>query len=132
MKVKRYVRSAPLPIPLYHVSSATMGNTWYLLGGYSAEPSKQVVCANLNDLLSQAVSKPLARSGALWQVIASTSLVCSTALVLNGSLLAVGGAGGSSAIYLYQPKKKGAGLELESCQMIEQNVLEQFYLVGSL
>ena len=35
-----------------------------------------------------------------------TPLVHSTALVLSGSLFAVGGGGGSSGIYLYQPKIK--------------------------
>ena len=65
-----------------------------------------MVCANLNDLIFQAVSKPSTRFGVLWQVIASTPLMCLTALIFNGSLLAIGGAGGSSAIYLYQPKKK--------------------------
>ena len=103
---RHWYRSAPLPIPLYHMSSVTMGNTWYLLGGYGAEPSKQVICASLDDIISQAVSKPSTRSAALWQVIAPTPLIRSTALVLNGSLLAVGGDGGSSAIYLYQPKSK--------------------------
>ena len=35
-----------------------------------------------------------------------TPLVHSTAVVLSGSLFAVGGGGGSSGIYLYQPKIK--------------------------
>ena len=38
--------------------------------------------------------------------IPPTPLIRSTALVLNGSLLAIGGGGGSSAIYLYQQKSK--------------------------
>ena len=102
---KHWYRSAPLPLPLYHMSSATMGNIWYLLGGYGAEPSKQVICANLDDLVSQAVT-PSVHTSALWQVIPPTPLIRSTALVLNGSLLAIGGGRGSSAIYLYQQKTK--------------------------
>ena len=104
---RHWYRSTPLPTHLYHVSSAITGSTWYLLGGYGALPRKQVLCANLEALISQAISKPSVPSApALWQIIAPTPLIRSTALVLNDTLLAVGGGAGSSAIYLYQPTSK--------------------------
>ena len=100
-----------LPHPCYHVSSATTGNMYCLLGGFNMgiEPSKKVLSVCLDDLIiSQAVSQPASTSTpptpSLWKSLPDTPLTLSTALSFNGALLAVGGGyPESSAIHVYQP-----------------------------
>ena len=106
----QWYQAASLPQPYHKVSSATIGNVCYLLGGYTerVELSKKVFSVCLDDLISQAVSQPASASAppmpSPWQSLPNTPLIHSTALAFNGVLLAVGGeALGSSAIHVYQP-----------------------------
>ena len=108
----QWYQAAPLPQPCYCVSTATIGNMCYLLGGFSAvgDLSKKVFSVQLDELISQAVSQP-ARARAPptpspWMSLPDTPLSHSTALAINGALLAVGGAGGSTTIYYYQPSSR--------------------------
>ena len=105
----QWYKAASLPQPCYQVSSATIGNMCYLLGGFTkGGASKKVFCVCLDDLISQAVSQPASASApptpSPWQSLPDTPLIYSTALAFNGALLAVGGDYlGSSAIHIYQP-----------------------------
>ena len=84
---------------------------WYLSGGYSSvdQANKHVFIVCLDEFISQAVSKTvgatLPPTPSPWQTLPETPLKNSTALILNGALLAVGG-WRSSAIHLYQPTTK--------------------------
>ena len=104
----RWYHGTSLPQPLYGVVPATIGNMCYLLGGYTkGTPSKTVFSTCLDALISQAVSQPPDSASASptpspWQTLPDTPLTLSTALALNGALLAVGGLD-SNAIHLYQP-----------------------------
>ena len=110
-----YWANAPLPQQLYKMSSTTIDDVWYLLGGYSGrEAVKTVVFIHLDKLVSQTVIQTSALSATpghdrpvQWQVLPDTPLVGSTALAYNGLLLAIGGEKeidkGSSAIHSYQP-----------------------------
>ena len=86
--------------------------TCYLLGGYNeGGASKKVFSVCLDDLISQAVSRPASASApptpSPWQSLPDTPLGQSTALAFNGALLAVGGDyPGSTAIYHYQPSSR--------------------------
>ena len=107
----QWYRAAPLPQTYNEVSIVTIGNTCYLLGGYSGErASKKVFCVNLDDLISQALSQPAGASApptpSPWMTLTDTPTAFSTAFSLNGSLLSVGGLWGSTAIYHYQPTSK--------------------------
>ena len=106
----QWYHAAPLPQTCYCVSTVTIGNTCYLLGGFSGRASKKVFCVNLDDLISQALSRPAGASApptpSPWMTLTDTPEVLSTAFSLNGSLLSVGGSGGSKAIYHYQPSSK--------------------------
>ena len=103
---------ASLPQPCNDVSLATIGNMCYLLGGFTQglAASKKVISVCLDDLISQAVSPPASASApptpSPWQSLSDTPLTNSTALAFNGTLLAVGGYGGSTAIYHYQPSSR--------------------------
>ena len=107
----QWYQAAPLPQPCFSVSTATIGNMCYLLGGYNAvgDASKKVFSVQLDELISQAVSQPAgARAPAtpsLWMTLPDTPLYHSTALAVNGALLAVGGRD-STAIYHYQPSRR--------------------------
>ena len=103
---------APLPQTCSDVSIVTIGNTCYLLGGYSGGvlSRKEVYSVCLDDLISQAVSQSASTSApstpSPWTTMPDTPLELSTALCLNGALMTVGGSEGSTAIYHYQPSSK--------------------------
>ena len=109
---RQWYHAAPLPQTCHDVSTVTIGNTCYLLGGHSGGvSSKKVFCVNLDDLISQALSQPAGASApptpSPWMTLTDTPKECSTAFSLNGSLLSVGGEQwGSTAIYHYQPSSK--------------------------
>ena len=108
----QWCHAASLPQPCYDVSLATIGNTCYLLGGFTkgSAASKKVISVCLDDLISQAVSPPASVSApptpSPWQSLPDTPLTNSTALAFNGTLLVVGGYGGRKAIYHYQPSSR--------------------------
>ena len=107
----QWYQAAPLPQPCYCVSTATIGNMCYLLGGFSGGgvASKKVFGVQLDDLISQAVTQPAGTSAPAtplpWMTLPDTPLYGSTALAINGALLAVGG-WGSTTIYHYQPSSR--------------------------
>ena len=106
---RQWYHAASLPQSLSHTPPATIGNTCYLLGGYTkvAEASKKVFSVCLDDLISQAVSQPAAPpTPSPWQSLPDTLLTGSTGLAFNGALLAVGGGYGSTAIYRYQTSSR--------------------------
>ena len=125
----QWYQAESLPRPChYDMSSATIGNMCYLLGGFTkgVEPSKKVFSVCLDDLISQAVSRPANASApptpSLWLSLPDTPLAYSTALAFNRALLAVGGdLGGSSAIHVYQPSSsswiKAGELPTKQCTM---------------
>ena len=108
---KRWYHAASLPQPLGRVPPAIIGNMCYLLGGFTegGEPSEKVFSVCLDDLISQAVSQPASGRApptpSPWQSLPDTPLYYSTALALNGALLAFGGQW-STAIYHYQPSSR--------------------------
>ena len=109
---RQWYHAASLPQPLCNALPVTIGNTCYLLGGYTKgyAASKKVFSVYLDDLISQAVSQPASASApptpSPWQSLSDTPLTGSTALAFNGALLAVGGGSGSTAIYHYQPSSR--------------------------
>ena len=101
-----YHASAPLPQQLYKMSSAKIGNVWYLLGGYcNTRVLHLVLSISLDNLISQVVITTPVPLSLPWQSLPDTPLAGSTALAFKGALLAVGGEQeverGSSAIHLY-------------------------------
>ena len=104
-----YNVGSPLPNRYSSLSDSMVvnGNMWYLLGGcYFQRVNKPVFCVCLDQLIPDAVSQPAGAvspsTGSPWQTLTEMPLKGSTALILNGALLTVGGFG-SSAIHLYQP-----------------------------
>lgn len=95
-----WYKCTPLPQPLSHGSAAIIDGTCYILGGFISgdSPSKKVFCVSLQDLIGQATS-PQFSAGAsaatpshtLWQMLPDTPLIYSTAIAINGALLAIGG-----------------------------------------
>ena len=107
----QWYQAASLPQPCKQAPSATIGNMCYLLGGFTNGPgaaSKKVLSVNLDELTSQAASQSASANALVpspWQSLPDTPMDRSTALALNGALLAIGGGKfpGSSAIHMYQP-----------------------------
>ena len=98
---KQWLSASPLPMPCSRMTSTVLEDKWYLVTN-----SKQVFRVSLPDIVSQAVSRSTAtKSPTLWSRLPDTPLGYSTAIVLHGSLLAVGGYdnGARTDIYLYHP-----------------------------
>ena len=105
--------AAPLPQACDSVSTVTINNMCYLLGGYSTQgASRKVYSVCLDDLISQAVPQSAGTSApstsSPWVTMPDTPRIGSTALSLNGALMAVGGYGFDfcTTIYHYQPSTK--------------------------
>lgn len=106
---RQWYGSTPLPIKGFKLSSTIIKNAWYLLGGYSTDVghrNKQVIYADLNDLIAQAVLPSAIPLPSQWLTLPDTPLKRCTALALNEALLAVGGESEDLAICHYQPTCK--------------------------
>ena len=79
----------PLPTPLCGLTSASVGDTTYLLGAISSKKCFQV---RLDSLIEASPSQ----HGSLWTTIKDTPLTDSYACSLLGSLVAIGGHDGST------------------------------------
>ncbi len=107
---KQWYTAAPLPVGCSDLTPALVGDTLYLLGGWSghSSPNKRLFSTSLPALVSHATSTPPALPPT-WEVT-DVELTHSTAVSLHNSLLAVGGEddrnGHSSAIRLYNHQTK--------------------------
>ena len=106
-----WYEGSPLPKGCGDMSSAISGNMWYLSGGFTStyKLNKHVLSVCLAVLISQAVSQSAGTTSpptpSPWQTLPELPVTHSTALIIRGSLLTVGG-WGSSAIHLYQPSRR--------------------------
>ena len=105
---RQWYQTTPLPEPCVHLTSCVIGNMVYLLGGWIravGTQNKHVFSISLDKLISNAVSPSTGATPSPWSTLEDLPVKLSTALALQGSLLAVGG-WGSSAIHAYQPSSK--------------------------
>ena len=105
----QWYEGSPLPKECDEISSAISGNMWYLSRGFSKVGSNiHVFSVCLDVLISQAVSQSAGTTSpptqSPWQTLPELPVAHSTALIIRGSLLTVGGVY-SSAIHLYQPSR---------------------------
>ena len=87
----------PLPTPLLGLTSATVGDIAYLLGGVDKDFyfffTKKNFSVSLDSLFDTATPPGVSQSqhGSLWMAVSDTPLVDSSAASLGGSLVAIGG-----------------------------------------
>ena len=85
----------PLPVPWAGMSSVTIADTWYQLGGTSTddEDLTTVLYVSLTALAQKATSPTLqpASPMSVWKTLPDTPLKLSAAASLSGNLLAIGG-----------------------------------------
>ena len=109
---KQWHTATPLPIGCTQLTSAVVGDTLYVLGGYSdISPNKRVFTISLPTLISHATTKRKLLSRApTWEMLPDTPLELFNAISLNNALLAVGGKDDSnkpsSAVHLYNFETK--------------------------
>ena len=110
---RQWYHAAPLPQSCYCAAIAIIGDTCYLVGGYTAggTASRKVLSVNLYCLIGDAVSQPASACApptpSPWEALPDTPLIWSTALAINGALLAIGGGWPRPKdIYLYQPSSR--------------------------
>ena len=85
----------PLPVPCGGMTSVTIADTWYLLGGGGTDDKDltTVLYTSLTTLIQKATS-PTHQSASpmsVWKTLPDTPLKNSAAASLSGNLLAVGG-----------------------------------------
>ena len=105
---RQWYQTTHLPEPCVDLTSCVIGNMVYLLGGAIRDgmtPKEHVFSVSLDKLISNAVSPSTGATPSPWSTLKGLPVIFSTALVLQGSLLAVGGLY-SSAIHAYQPSSK--------------------------
>ena len=107
----------PLPAPSSMMTSATINNTGYLLGGATTanKPTLMVLHAPVASLIHRATSHPQQSASAArpdstssaWKTLQDTPLVWSAAASLGGMLLALGGKDDTvktlPAVHVYSP-----------------------------
>ena len=101
----QWLTASPLPTPCSYLMSTIMDENCYIVVN-----SREVFCVSLPNIVSQTVDQSTAsKSPTLWRRLPDTPLENSTAIVLRGSLLTVGGCDNairSADIHLYQPESK--------------------------
>ena len=93
-----WYRAPWIPLKQYKMSSALIGNMWYLLGGVCNH--QQVLCVCIDTLIHTAILQP--NDPSPWRIIPYCPCSKSTAMNFNRALLAVGGKPESNTIYFYQ------------------------------
>ena len=84
----------PLPVPCLLMTSVTISDTWYQVGGYDADnATPTVLYAPLTALIQKATSftHQSASPMSVWKTLPDTPLIFSAAASLSGNLLALGG-----------------------------------------
>ena len=125
----------PLPVPCKYMSSATINNTAYLLGGISTDnkPTETVLYTPVASLIQRATSHPqqsaaTARpdsTSSAWKTLRDTPLAKSAAASLGGMLLTVGGNDDQkktlSAVHVYSPATS-TWIRVESGDLLESRL----------
>ena len=101
----------PLPIPCGMMTSVTITDNWYQMGGIGADRINipTVLYAPLTALIQKATSPTHQSAGqmSVWKILPDAPLRTSAAASLNGSLLAVGGYNlnipSSQAVHVFLP-----------------------------
>ena len=96
----------PLPFPCTFMTSATISNTGYLLGGGTTDnmPTKTIFSASIPSLIQKATRSDSTSSA--WKTLRDSPLDWSAAASLGGMLLTVGGMDdqeNSPAVHVYSP-----------------------------
>ena len=99
----------PLPVPCWIMTSVTIADIWYQLGGVGDKDLTTVLYAPLTTLIQKATS-PAHQSAnpmSVWKTLPDTPMYMSAAASLSGNLLAVGGYNeetyASKAVHIFSP-----------------------------
>ena len=110
-ETSQWYTADPLPVPCYVMTSVTIADTWYQLGGSGADGKNipTVLYAPLTTIIQRATS-PTHQSAShmsVWKTLPCTPMKASAAVSLSGNLLAVGGYNVSTppspALYVFFP-----------------------------
>ncbi len=124
VKAGQWHAADPLPIPCYQMTTVTITDTCYLLGGADnpSNPTRCFLSAPISPLIAKATS-PLhwlasIFNTSLWKILQDTPLKFSTAACLSGCLLAVGGCDdrNSSAVHMFHPQTN-SWARMTSCDL---------------
>ena len=110
-ETSQWYTADPLPVPCFIMTSVTIADTWYQLGGFGGDGKRihTVQYAPLAALIQKA-TPPTHQSASpmsVWKTLPDTPLKASAVASLSGSLLAVGGRNDktspSPAVHIFLP-----------------------------
>ena len=110
-ETSQWYTADPLPVPCVLMTSVTIADTWYQLGGGGTDEKDltTVLYASLTTLIQRAIS-PTHQSASpmsVWKTLPDTPLKESAAASLSGNLLALGGHSvetpSSSSVHIFLP-----------------------------
>ena len=99
----------PMPRGWSDMKTATIGDMWYLMGGYTVSHTDKMYTVFLPALLSQLLNPRRSDNGQVWNELMGPGTTRSAPLVISESLFAIGGGRDSectSSIQLYQQDTK--------------------------
>ena len=111
-ETSQWYTADPLPVPCGFMTSVTIADTWYQLGGGGGTDGKDITTVLYTPLttLIQKATSPTYQSAShmsVWKTLPDTPLKLSAAASLSGNLLAVGGKSDSTpsspALYVFLP-----------------------------
>ena len=102
----RWYSAQPVPVGGYNMSSAVIGDHWYLSSfGCWKDGKGHIFWAHLPTLISSATS-PRTNTAFVWHELPTPPVEWPTLLDLQGHLLLVGGRGRVQELHLYDPETK--------------------------
>jgi len=102
----RWYSTQPVPMGGYRMSSAVVGDHWYLSSQYWEDDQPHIFSAHLPTLISSATSAAQTSTTSIWQELPTPPVRCPTLLALQSHLLLVGGSGPSQKLHRYDPQAK--------------------------
>ena len=100
----RWYSAQPVPVGGHSMSSAVVGDHWYLSSfGWWKDRKEHIFWAHLPTLISSATS-PHTNTASVWHELPTPPIVWPTLLALQGHLLLVGGGGCVQELHRYDPE----------------------------
>ena len=102
----RWYSAQPVPLEGPVMSSAVVGDHWYLLFDLDFEPDSVIFSAHLPTLISSATSAAQTNTTSIWHELPTPPVDLPTLLALQSHLLLVGGQGLLQKLHRYDPQAK--------------------------
>ena len=102
----RWYSAQPVPMGGHQMSSAVVGDYWYLSSDSWKDGQPHIFFTHLPTLISSAMSAAQTNTTSIWQELPTPPVSGPTLLALQSHLLLVGGGGSVQKLHHYDPQTK--------------------------